>query len=433
MSKEGIVKGFSRLSRDEKIKWLQEYLSDDTLESFLHSFRISDTYVQNNFEKFAENTLSNYHLPYSIVPNVMIDGNIYHVPVAIEESSVVAAASKAASFWAERGGFITTKICTIKKGQVHFFFHDNPQLLLKCWDKVVADLLKDIAPFTQSMQKRGGGVLALHLKDAAEIDYDYFQLEMKAETVDSMGANFINTILEKIAQSLPVFIKKYTGSDNVEVLMAILSNYTPECIVSIRLETLVKSLNWDKNLSPLVFANRMKQAADIACHDVGRAVTHNKGIYNGVDAVVLATGNDFRAVEASGHAYAARSGKYRSLSKVILKDDIFKMEMSLPLALGTVGGLTNLHPLAKKSLQILQNPDSKTLMKVAASVGLANNFAAMASLVTTGIQKGHMKMHLHNILALLQVNEERFFEIQSFFADKTVSVSAVKEYMEKNP
>jgi hydroxymethylglutaryl-CoA reductase len=431
MANNEIIRGFSKMSRNEKVEWLSKHISDEDLKGVLNSYLMGDQEQQDRFEKFSENTLSNFHIPWGIVPNVMIDGTTYHVPLAIEESSVVAAASKAATFWAERGGFHTMHINTVKKGQIHFFYRDDPQLLVRSWDKIVGGLFNDISSLTQNMEQRGGGVLAINLKDMPEIDKGYFQLELEADTVDSMGANFINTILEEIGQILPKLIKRYTGSADSEIIMAILSNYTPECVVGIRVEAPIASLNWDKNMSPEDFARRMKWASDIAWHDIGRAVTHNKGIYNGIDAVVLATGNDFRAVEAAGHAYASRNGKYRSLSQVYLLNENFAMELTIPLALGTVGGLTKLHPLAAKTLQILGNPGAKTLMKIVASIGLANNFAAMASLVTTGIQKGHMKMHLHNILTSLNVPQQEYSRVETYFADKTISVAAVREYLDK--
>jgi hydroxymethylglutaryl-CoA reductase len=185
-------------------------------------------------------------------------------------------------------------------------------------------------------------------------------------------------------------------------------------------------------MSPVDFVRRMRWAADIAWHDVSRAVTHNKGIFNGIDAVVLSTGNDFRAVEASGHAFASRTGQYRALSTIEINDDVFSLQSEVPMALGTVGGLTKLHPLASKTLQILKNPDAKTLMKIAGAVGLANNFAALASLVTTGIQQGHMKMHLHNIIQSLHIDPQIIPAIEEHFKDKTISVSAVREFVEKN-
>ncbi|MDA3833360.1 MAG: hypothetical protein PF495_08180, partial [Spirochaetales bacterium] len=176
-----------------------------------------------------------------------------------------------------------------------------------------------------------------------------------------------------------------------------------------------------------------KTAVDIAIHNTHRAVTHNKGIYNGLDAVVLATGNDFRAVEAAGHAYASRDGQYRSLSQCEISDDgRFSFSLTVPLALGTVGGLTRLHPMAAKAMEILQHPTAQELMSITAAAGLANNFSAVASLVTTGIQKGHMKLHLSNILNSLGATEQQKAAAQLHFSDQTVSQKAVREFLEKN-
>jgi len=170
---------------------------------------------------------------------------------------------------------------------------------------------------------------------------------------------------------------------------------------------------------------------NLAHLDEYRAATHNKGIFNGVDAVVLATGNDFRAIEACGHTYAARNGTYRSLSYCSIEDGIFKFWLDLPLAVGTVGGLTSLHPMAKRSLELLGNPNSQELMEIIAATGLAQNFAALRSLVTTGIQKGHMKMHLQNILVSMNANEKEIHNAVEYFKEKVVSFSAVREFLEK--
>ncbi len=429
MREQTTIKGFSRLSRDEKVRWLSDNISEKDLDAFLNTFRMPDKVGQDKFERFSENTLSNYHLPWGIVPNVMIDGTIYHVPVVIEESSVVAAASKAASFWAQRGGFRTLHISTIKKGQLHFTFNGDGEALKKNWDEMTQKIKSGVKHLTQNMEQRGGGITGIHLKQIPGLPSEYYQLDFEAETMDSMGANFINSILEETGRLLPELIHRKIGKGDVEIIMAILSNYTPESIVKLQVQAPVKELTWAKDMAPEKFARRMQWAADIAWHDTARAVTHNKGIYNGVDAVVLATGNDFRAVEAAGHAYAARDGQYRALSHVKPENDIFSLELNIPMALGTVGGLTKLHPLAAKTLQILGEPDAKTLMKISAAVGLANNFAAMASLVTTGIQQGHMKMHLHNILNSLNVNPEHYAKVEQYFSDKTVSVSAVRQFV----
>jgi hydroxymethylglutaryl-CoA reductase len=234
-----------------------------------------------------------------------------------------------------------------------------------------------------------------------------------------------------MAQVLPDLIKKLVGKGKVDIIMAILSNYTPDSLVNIRIKAPVSSLDWHPGMAPEVFAQRMKWACDIAQHDRGRAATHNKGIFNGIDAVALATGNDFRAIEAGGHSFAVKNGRYKGLSRITLEQDTFCMELETALSVGTVGGLTRLHPLADKSLQILGNPNARSLMKIAAAVGLASNFAALASLVTTGIQQGHMKMHLKNILHSLNVKEAYHKPVLEFFHDKTVSMAAVKDYVAK--
>lgn len=179
------------------------------------------------------------------------------------------------------------------------------------------------------------------------------------------------------------------------------------------------------------FASKFQLAVRIAEEDVYRATTHNKGIFNGVDAVVIATGNDFRAVEAAGHTYAARTGKYKSLSTVELKDGKFIYSLTLPMALGTVGGLTSLHPLAKQSLEMLGNPSAEELMMIAASVGLANNFAAVRSLVTKGIQMGHMKIHLMNILNHFEATDEEKTKAVEYFIGQKVSFNNVRQFLNK--
>jgi len=229
---------------------------------------------------------------------------------------------------------------------------------------------------------------------------------------------------------LDFFREKQLGEP--EIIMAILSNNYPGCIVKCSVECPVEALKpYAGTFTPTEFARRFKLAVDIATANVDRAVTHNKGIYNGVDAVILATGNDFRAIEAAGHAYASRNGRYTSLSECSVVDDHFTMSLCLPMAVGTVGGLTRLHPLARKALEIIQEPSAAELMGIAAAAGLANNFSAVASLVTTGIQKGHMKLHLPNILNSLDASEEEKQAAFEYFNSHTVSVKAVKDFIEQ--
>jgi len=177
------------------------------------------------------------------------------------------------------------------------------------------------------------------------------------------------------------------------------------------------------------FAWKFQKAVDIARVDPHRATTHNKGIFNGIDAVALATGNDFRAIEAGGHTFACRNGKYQSLTTLSLDNNIFHYELNIPLAMGTVGGLTRLHPMARFSLDLLGNPDARELMMIAASTGLANNYGALKSLVTKGIQIGHMKMHLLNILNFYHATHEEKEMAMEFFKNKKVSFSSVTDFL----
>ena len=234
-------------------------------------------------------------------------------------------------------------------------------------------------------------------------------------------------MLERMVLESPEFV----GSEkDLFVIMSILSNFTPNCRVRTQVQCPIDQLD-DGTLGMTAgeFAYKFCKAIKIAELDVYRATTHNKGIFNGIDAVVLATGNDFRAVEACGHAYAAESGRYRSLTHCTLSDGLFTFWLEIPMALGTVGGLTGLHPLARVSLDLLHQPSAEKLMQVAASVGLAQNFAALRSLVTTGIQRGHMRMHLMNILNHLEANLEERRLAKEYFADRIVSFKAVRELL----
>jgi hydroxymethylglutaryl-CoA reductase len=212
--------------------------------------------------------------------------------------------------------------------------------------------------------------------------------------------------------------------------MCILSNYVPECLVRAEVSCPISNLGKTQEEANR-FVKKFSQAIKIAKIEPYRAVTHNKGIMNGVDALVLATGNDFRAVEAGVHAYAAREGSYSSLTHVEAKDGVFKFWIEIPLALGTIGGLTSLHPLVKLSLAMLGNPTAEKLMRITAVAGLAQNFAAVNSLVTTGIQKGHMKMHLMNILNQFEANKGEREEAVEYFKTHTVTHSEVISLLER--
>ncbi|NNK28042.1 MAG: hydroxymethylglutaryl-CoA reductase, partial [Flavobacteriaceae bacterium] len=247
-------------------------------------------------------------------------------------------------------------------------------------------------------------------------------------------ANFINSCLEQFAKTFTEEAKKYDDfsaeEKDIQIVMSILSNYVPDCLVRAEVSCNVEDLNENDALSGEEFARKFIQAVEIAKVEPYRAVTHNKGIMNGIDSVVLATGNDFRAVEAGVHAYASRHGRYSSLTDASLENGVFKFWLEIPLALGTVGGLTRLHPMVKIALELLKHPTAKDLMQIIAVAGLAQNFAALRSLITTGIQQGHMKMHLMNILNQFNANAAEKETLINHFKSNAVTHNAVIEALE---
>ncbi|WP_262486219.1 hydroxymethylglutaryl-CoA reductase, degradative [Gillisia marina] len=431
------ITGFSKLKKEEKIDWLlKTYLQDsENSEKVLKQYWNENDAVQQLHEEFTENTLSNFYLPFGIAPNFLINGKLMAIPMTTEESSVIAAASKAAKFWQTRGGFKVEVQNTIKNGQVHFIYNGDHEKLNQFFKASKSAFFDAVSSITKNMRKRGGGVLEIELLDKTDLVDDYFQLHCTFETKDSMGANFINSCLEKFADTLKEEAAKFQDFNveekQVEVIMSILSNFVPECLVKVEVSCPVSELYDDNHISHDAFADNFLTAIKIAEVEPYRAVTHNKGIMNGIDAVVLATGNDFRAVEAGIHAYACKDGSYSSLTHASVENGIFKFWMEIPLALGTVGGLTNLHPLVKVALEILQKPSARELMEIVAVVGLAQNFAAVKSLVTNGIQQGHMKMHLMNILNSQNATPGEKEELLHYFKKHTVTHSSVAEQLER--
>ena len=429
------ISGFSKLSKSQKIDWVvSNYtLNPKQSKEILENYWNSDTKLQELHDEFIENTLSNLYMPLGIAPNFLINGKLYAIPMAIEESSVVAAASKAAKFWLKKGGFKTQVLGTEKVGQVHFIFKGEFVKLKQFFDAVKPKLLKATVSLTESMSKRGGGISEIELRNKTKELPDYYQLHCTFETKDAMGANFINSCLEQFATTLKTEAFDYKSfseqEKEIEVVMSILSNYVPNCTVRAEVSCPVEELNLSSTISPVLFAEKMIRAVDIAKKEPYRAVTHNKGIMNGIDAVVLATGNDFRAIEAGVHAYASKEGSYSSLTHAEVKNGIFRFWIEVPLAVGTVGGLTKLHPLVKLNLEILQNPSATELMQIMAVAGLAQNFAALSSLVTTGIQKGHMKMHLMNILNQQEATEEEKNSAIEYFKTNTVTHRSVEDLL----
>ena len=427
------IAGFSKLSKSKKIDWIVDtYFSDaEDAKGILKQYWNSNEKLQQLHDEFIENTITNYYLPFGVAPNFLINDRLYTIPMAIEESSVVAAASKAAKFWLDRGGFKTKVISTTKIGQVHFIYKGDFEKLKQFFSEVKPKLTKDTEAITKNMKKRGGGILDIELRDKTSDIDSYYQLHASFETLDAMGANFINSCLEQFSKTFKNEALSFNlfseGEKEIDIVMSILSNYVPDCLVRAEVSCNIEELSDDNTISGKALADKFLQAVNIAEVEPYRAVTHNKGIMNGIDAVVLATGNDFRAVEAGVHAYAARHGSYSSLTHATVEDGVFTFWMEIPLALGTVGGLTGLHPLVKLALELLHNPSAKELMQIVAVAGLAQNFAALRSLTTTGIQQGHMKMHLMNILNQFEANDTEKKTLTEHFKSNTVTHSAVIE------
>ena len=420
--------GFSKLSKLEKLNFVvDEYLnaSEHVKQDFL-SCAYENEKFQRIHEQFSENTISNFHLPYGVVPHLLMNGVDYCVPMVIEESSVVAACSRSAKFWKRRGGFHAEVISKIKTGQVHFYYSGPVKKLKKIFNENKAILLTHVREINCNMSKRGGGILDIALIDKTQDEPNYYQLSLNFNTCDAQGANYINTNLETLAFEF----KKLFSDNELEIIFSIVSNYTPDSLVRCYVTCSLSELHDDQiEMPPELFATRFKKAVRISQVDITRAVTHNKGIMNGVDAVAIATGNDFRSIEACVHAFASKEGTYRGLTNISLENNKFYYELIIPLSVGTVGGLTNLHPLASNSLNMLKKPHAEDLMKIMACVGLAQNFAAIRSLVTSGIQKGHMKMHLINILNYFEASEKEKEQTFLFFKDKRVSFNEVRSFL----
>ena len=424
-----ILEGFSSLNRGEKQRVAAERTGDPaTFTRILDAFR-NKAYGEI-LDQFSENTVSHYPLPYGLIPNVVVNGKLFLVPAVTEESSVIAAASGAAKFWARRGGFQARVTGMIKEGQVYFRWQGEPEHLQMIFNKIQPVLNQSLKPFVERMEQRGGGIRNMELIHAPEILKDCYQLRVQAETADAMGANWMNTLLEELA----IHWKKKVAAENrthsPDILMSILSNFTPESRVKVSASCPVSAFKQPgSTFTAEEIAGRLVLATRIAREDPYRAVTHNKGIYNGIDAVALATGNDFRAIEACGHAWACRDGRYRGLTEAKLESGIFRISLEVPFAAGTTGGLTTLHPLAAQSMKLLGSPSASELMEIMASVGLASNFAAMKSLVTGGIQKGHMKMHLKNLLLKHGATSDEQQKANVYFRNHPVTDRNVYEFL----
>jgi hydroxymethylglutaryl-CoA reductase len=430
MQTPGFIAGFSRLGRDEKARLAAEFSGDPGISKVFADHLHPDKELQKLYDALTENAVSNYYLPFSIAPNFLVNGVFHMVPMVTEESSVVAAASSAAKFWSERGGFHARVLSKHKPGHVHFVWKGEKETLVSFVEQLIPGCYEVTAPVLRHMKSRGGGILSIRLRNQPEWPDGYYQLEVIFDTADAMGANLINSCLEIISRHMAHQAESSGISEKLEVIMAILSNYSPGCLVECLVTADVNRLDGVyAGMNGLKFSEKFCRAVDISHLDVYRAVTHNKGIFNGIDAVMIATGNDFRAVEASAHAYAARNGKYAGLSEARISGKTFTFRLELPMMAGTVGGLTKIHPMAVAALKMLGNPNADELMAVIAAAGLAANFSAIRALITDGIQKGHMRLHLVNLLQQLGASAQEQELAAGFFHNKTVSQAAVKNFL----
>ena len=436
MSKKII--GFSKLSKEEKIELIcSNYLGNckEDLE-ILDKYLNNDINIQSIHDTFSENTLSNFYFPFSVAPNFLINNKNYCLPMVIEESSVIAAASNSAKFWYDRGGFRAKVISSEKIGQIHFLFNGEFQKIKKFIDDSKSKLIDATSKISSKMIKRGGGINSINLIDMSRKYNNYYQLSVSFNTVDSMGANFINSCLEIITKKMceEIKIPEYLTEKekDINIIMSIVSNSTPNCIVEANAECQIDEIGEINGLNSKEFAEKFFHAVEISKIDLGRAVTNNKGIMNGVDSILISTGNDFRAVEASVHSFACKDGEYKGLTECSIDNNIFSIKLTLPISIGTVGGITDLHPMVKLSHKLLGKPNSSSLMEITASAGLAQNFAAIKSLITAGIQKGHMKMHLINLLKKNNATENQIENAKVFFKEKKITSKAVQDFLNLN-
>jgi hydroxymethylglutaryl-CoA reductase len=323
-------------------------------------------------------------LPLGVADGFIIDGRETLVPMAVEEPSVIAAASFAARLVARDGGFVTTATQSLMTAQV-FLERVDTEGERRLRDALPA-VRAILSPRMASLEKRGGGfrgmqVTRLPVTSAVRVD-------IVVDVRDAMGANILNTA----AEGLRALLEAKSGGIS---LMAILSNAALDRIAGASFRVPVRRFSrvLPEGMSAAEAARRIALASDIAQEDPTRAVTHNKGIMNGITSLAIATMNDARAIEAAAHAFAARDGRYRGLSTFRVHDDTLIGEISLPLPLGTVGGAIDLHPAAQASLRILGGPDANRLSRIGAALGLAQNLAALLALTTWGIQHGHMRLH----------------------------------------
>ena len=414
--------GFSKKSYQERLELLkaQALLSPERQESLEQDEQMSVTVA----DQLSENVVGTFSLPYSLVPEVLVNGQEYTVPYVTEEPSVVAAASYASKIIKRAGGFTAQVHERQMIGQVALYQVANPEQALEKIASKKAELLELANQAYPSIVKRGGGARDLHVEQIKG-ETDFLVVYLHVDTQEAMGANMLNTMLEALK---PVLEELSQGQS----LMGILSNYATDSLVTASCRIAFRYLSRQKDKGREI-AEKIALASQFAQADPYRATTHNKGIFNGIDAILIATGNDWRAIEAGAHAFASQDGRYQGLSRwtLDLEREELVGEMTLPMPVATKGGSIGLNPRVALSHELLGNPSAKELAQIIVSIGLAQNFAALKALVSTGIQQGHMKLQAKSLALLAGASEsEVALLVERLIADKTFNLETAQRYLE---
>lgn len=373
-----------------------------------------------------ENTIGIYSLPLGLGMNMLLNGKSYVVPMAMEEPSVVAAQSSGAKLIAQNGGITGSATKRKMIGQIELISVPNIQ---SAKDSVIANQAELIAIANQahpSLQKRGGGAVDLQVRTAQTAnDETLFIVHLLVDTQEAMGANMVNTMVETLAPELE---KLTSGKANMRILSNLVDEATATALCRIKPESLAT-----KTQSGEWVRDRIIAAYEFADADIYRAATHNKGIMNGIDAVIMAFGNDWRAVEAASHAYAARTGSYKPMTKWSKDAEGYLVgELTLPMPVAFVGGSIGIHPIATLSKKIARVESAKELAMLVCAVGLTQNFAALKALVTEGIQRGHMSLQAKSLAMTAGAKADEIEKVATFLQEsKQLNVVAAKEFIAK--
>ena len=412
--------GFSKASPAERIEKLAQagLLSEEGLQTL----RDNETLPLSLANEMVENVLGTLALPFGLAPGFQIDGKEVQVPMVTEEPSVIAASSYAAGLIKRSGGFQTQVHKRQMIGQVALYDVSNKEKAIQAITGAKEDLLQLANQAYPSIVKRGGGARDLWIEKKGDFLICYLSVDPK----EAMGANMLNTMLEALVDPL----EDLSGGQG---LMAILSNLATDALVTARCKIDYRFLNRDPKEAAEI-AQKMTLASQLAAVDPYRAATHNKGIFNGIDAVVLATGNDWRAIEAGGHTYASRTGQAQGLSSWINhpEQQVLEGQLTLPMPIATRGGSIGLNPSVQVAHELLGNPDAQTLARIIVSVGLAQNFAALKALVSTGIQHGHMKLQAKSLALLAGATPSEVAPVvQALLEDRPFNLEKAQAVLEK--